>query len=97
MDSLEQSPGDVPPLTEFFEMVHIGDVIQQMVQLYYDERIVSQRKRLWVIFSHPPGFTVEQACGQVWLFKRRQQGKKGVWENIGWLCSMWDGPKYSGM
>lgn len=65
MDSLEQSPGDVPPLTEFFEMVHIGDVIQQMVQLYYDERIVSQRKRLWVIFSHPPGFTVEQACGQV--------------------------------
>ncbi|KAJ8664074.1 hypothetical protein O0I10_000352 [Lichtheimia ornata] len=39
MDSLEQSPGDVPPLTEFFEMVHIGDVIQQMVQLYYDERI----------------------------------------------------------
>lgn len=41
MDSLEQSPGNVPPLTEFFEMVHIGDVIQQMVQLYYDERIVS--------------------------------------------------------
>ncbi|KAI7880646.1 hypothetical protein K492DRAFT_237159 [Lichtheimia hyalospora FSU 10163] len=39
MDSLEQSPGNVPPLTEFFEMVHIGDVIQQMVQLYYDERI----------------------------------------------------------
>ncbi|KAI9310132.1 exocyst complex component Sec10-like protein [Dichotomocladium elegans] len=30
---------DVPPLTEFFEMVHIGDVIQQMVQLYYDDEI----------------------------------------------------------
>ncbi|KAI8145080.1 exocyst complex component Sec10-like protein [Fennellomyces sp. T-0311] len=38
-ESLEQSADDVPPLTEFFEMVHVGDVIQQMVQLYYDEEI----------------------------------------------------------
>ncbi|KAI9493070.1 exocyst complex component Sec10-like protein [Zychaea mexicana] len=37
-ESLKGS-GDVPPLTEFFEMVHVGDVIQQMVQLYYDEEI----------------------------------------------------------
>lgn len=32
---------DVPPLTELFELVHVADVIQQMVQLYYDEEIVS--------------------------------------------------------
>lgn len=32
---------DVPPLTEFFELVHVADVIQQMIQLYYDEEIVS--------------------------------------------------------
>ncbi|KAG1464412.1 hypothetical protein G6F56_005089 [Rhizopus delemar] len=30
---------DVPPLTELFELVHVADVIQQMVQLYYDEEI----------------------------------------------------------
>ncbi|KAI8981081.1 exocyst complex component Sec10-like protein [Pilobolus umbonatus] len=30
---------DVPPLTEFFELVHVADVIQQMIQLYYDEEI----------------------------------------------------------
>lgn len=41
VESIEQSAGDVPPLTEFFEMVHVGDVIQQMVQLYYDEEIAS--------------------------------------------------------
>lgn len=67
MDSLEQSPGDVPPLTEFFEMVHIGDVIQQMVQLYYDERIVSQRTfmgSLYLIIQSDFA-VVEQACGQV--------------------------------
>ena len=62
MDSLEQSPGDVPPLTEFFEMVHIGDVIQQMVQLYYDERIVCKTSRVMDIIQ--PDF-LEQACRQV--------------------------------
>lgn len=35
---------DVPPLTDFFEMVHVADVIQQMVQLYYDEEMVSYIK-----------------------------------------------------
>ena len=39
--SLNTSNEDVPPLTEFFELVHVADVIQQMVQLYYDEEIVS--------------------------------------------------------
>ncbi|CAO3629701.1 unnamed protein product [Mucor hiemalis] len=39
--SLNASNEDVPPLTEFFELVHVADVIQQMIQLYYDEEIVS--------------------------------------------------------
>lgn len=38
---------DVPPLTELFELVHVADVIQQMVQLYYDEEIVSFRERIY--------------------------------------------------
>ncbi|KAG2207550.1 hypothetical protein INT47_004300 [Mucor saturninus] len=37
--SLNTSNEDVPPLTEFFELVHVADVIQQMIQLYYDEEI----------------------------------------------------------
>ncbi|ORX48483.1 hypothetical protein DM01DRAFT_1376693 [Hesseltinella vesiculosa] len=37
--SLDTSTGtdSVPPLTEFFGMVHVADVTQQMIQLYYDE------------------------------------------------------------
>ncbi|KAG0170900.1 F-box protein: endocytic membrane traffic, recycling ReCYcling 1 [Apophysomyces sp. BC1034] len=38
-ETLKKNSGDVPPLTEFFELVHVADVIQQMVQLYYDEEI----------------------------------------------------------
>lgn len=37
--TVNASNEDVPPLTEFFELVHVADVIQQMVQLYYDEEI----------------------------------------------------------
>ncbi|GAA5816931.1 hypothetical protein MFLAVUS_010466 [Mucor flavus] len=37
--TLSKHNEDVPPLTEFFELVHVADVIQQMVQLYYDEEI----------------------------------------------------------
>ncbi|CAO3589711.1 unnamed protein product [Absidia cylindrospora] len=37
--ALSSSNDDVPPLTDFFEMVHVADVIQQMVQLYYDEEM----------------------------------------------------------
>lgn len=43
--SLNASNDDVPPLTEFFELVHVADVIQQMIQLYYDEEIVSKEKK----------------------------------------------------
>ncbi|KAG1151452.1 hypothetical protein G6F37_003438 [Rhizopus arrhizus] len=37
---------DVPPLTELFELVHVADVIQQMVQLYYDEEITKHIDKL---------------------------------------------------
>ncbi|KAI8883785.1 hypothetical protein K501DRAFT_294473 [Backusella circina FSU 941] len=37
--SVDALNGEVAPLTEFFELVHVADVIQQMVQLYYDEEI----------------------------------------------------------
>ena len=31
----------VAPLMEFFELVHIGDTIQSMVQVYFDKELVS--------------------------------------------------------
>jgi len=30
----------VAPLLEFFELVHIGDTIQSMVQVFFDKEIV---------------------------------------------------------
>jgi recyclin-1 len=36
----ESNPASVKALVEFFELVHIGDLIQQMVQVYYDEEMV---------------------------------------------------------
>lgn len=43
--NIDASNEDVPPLTEFFELVHVADVIQQMIQLYYDEEIVGNKSR----------------------------------------------------
>lgn len=31
----------VAPLLQFFELVHIGDMIQSMVQVYFDKELVS--------------------------------------------------------
>jgi recyclin-1 len=31
----------VAPLVQFFELVHIGDTIQSMVQVYFDKELVS--------------------------------------------------------
>ena len=31
----------VAPLMQFFELVHIGDTIQSMVQVYFDKELVS--------------------------------------------------------
>ncbi|KAI8647321.1 exocyst complex component Sec10-like protein [Parasitella parasitica] len=44
--STDASSEDVPPLTEFFELVHVADVIQQMIQLYYDEEITKNVDKL---------------------------------------------------
>ena len=31
----------VAPLVQFFELVHVGDTIQSMVQVYFDKELVS--------------------------------------------------------
>jgi hypothetical protein len=36
---------NVAPLVQFFELVHIGDTIQSMMQVYFDKELVS-----WVFF-----------------------------------------------
>ena len=33
---------NVAPLVQFFELVHIGDTIQSMVQVYFDKELVSR-------------------------------------------------------
>jgi recyclin-1 len=33
----------VAPLLQFFELVHIGDTIQSMVQVYFDKEMVSNQ------------------------------------------------------
>ncbi|KAL0095304.1 exocyst complex component Sec10-domain-containing protein [Phycomyces blakesleeanus] len=38
-ESLKFNNGEVPPLTEFFGMVHLADLMQHMIQAYYDEEI----------------------------------------------------------
>ena len=38
---------NVAPLVQFFELVHIGDTIQSMVQVYFDKELVS-----WFIFCY---------------------------------------------
>ena len=32
----------VAPLLQFFELVHIGDTIQSVIQVYFDKELVSQ-------------------------------------------------------
>lgn len=32
---------NVAPLVQFFELVHLGDTIQSMVQVYFDRALVS--------------------------------------------------------
>lgn len=36
----EEEEGRVAPLVQFFELVHIGDTIQQMVGVYFDKEMV---------------------------------------------------------
>lgn len=47
----------VAPLLQFFELVHIGDTIQSMVQVYFDKELVC-------LFSlpHPSFLLMVQGC-----------------------------------
>lgn len=36
-----EETASVAPLMQFFELVHIGDTIQSMVQVYFDKELVS--------------------------------------------------------
>lgn len=36
-----QETTNVAPLVQFFELVHLGDMIQSMVQVYFDKELVS--------------------------------------------------------
>jgi recyclin-1 len=36
-----QETSSVAPLMQFFELVHIGDTIQSMAQVYFDKEMVS--------------------------------------------------------
>jgi recyclin-1 len=42
----------VAPLVQFFELVHIGDTIQQMVQVYFDKELVSPACRQILPYVH---------------------------------------------
>jgi recyclin-1 len=37
----EEKTVAVAPLVQFFELVHIGDTIQSMVQVYFEKELVS--------------------------------------------------------
>lgn len=39
-DEHQESGERVAPLVQFFELVHIGDTIQSMVQVYFDKELV---------------------------------------------------------
>jgi len=39
-DEHQESGERVAPLVQFFELVHIGDTIQSMVQVYFDRELV---------------------------------------------------------
>jgi recyclin-1 len=41
---------DVAPLVQFFELVHLGDTVQSMVQVYFDKTLVSCSSSLWLRF-----------------------------------------------
>lgn len=43
-----QETTSVAPLVQFFELVHIGDMIPSMVQVYFDKELVSGVFQLFV-------------------------------------------------
>jgi recyclin-1 len=50
----EGGGGQVAPLVQFFELVHIGDTIQQMVDVYFEKEMVRSNLPL---FSLPVELT----------------------------------------
>lgn len=42
----------VAPLLQFFELVHIGDTIQSMIQVYFDKELVSLIPLHWLMPAH---------------------------------------------
>lgn len=61
MGTYKPTEGDdatsVDPLLQFFELVHIGDTIQSMIQVYFDKELVSifsrgrRRHHLTLLFA----------------------------------------------
>jgi hypothetical protein len=46
----------VAPLMQFFELVHIGDMIQSVVQVYFDKEVVGSSSYLY------PGQSLLMEC-----------------------------------
>lgn len=40
----------VAPLLQFFELVHIGDTMQSMIQVYFDKELVSRFSATALLF-----------------------------------------------
>jgi len=39
-EKLDLTSTSVAPLVQFFELVHVGDMIQSIVQVYFDKELV---------------------------------------------------------
>lgn len=44
-----EETSSVAPLMQFFELVHIGDTMQSMVQVYFDKELVNNAALTWAI------------------------------------------------
>jgi len=43
---------NVAPLVQFFELVHIGDTIQSIMQVYFDKELVGYRTLALTLAAH---------------------------------------------
>ena len=69
----------VAPLLQFFELVHIGDTIQSMVQVYFDKELVriSTIHRL-IIIADSLGFIAGPPYRSHRLLERRRAREKAI-------------------
>ena len=51
---------DVAPLVQFFELAHLGDTIQSMVQVYFDKTLVSCLTVLMFISDNYQAFYIDR-------------------------------------